>query len=381
MAILSKGTTLATGDQVTASRLNSLVDNATFASGAVDNSTTALDGSGRIIVKDGGITTAKLDLVSGNLGIGTNTANSKLEVVGDILVDNGLSNGGRLKMASSGNVTMSIVNRPGGIAFVNESTQEEVLEVHRTKGLSVFGTEQDDHAYLSLVTHGASDTSLIECKATPTALFSAGQIRYYHGVDALSFTVNYQSPGLAADLDDVVINSDGDLMVGRGVFGKDIDSQSPGCVFRKNGEMISAKGPDNGGTHISFVNNADSYLIRTIGSITSTSTITSYNETSDYRLKTDLQPIVGATERVQQLKPVDFLWESDGTRMDGFIAHEAQEVVPWSVTGTKDAVDEDGKPVYQGIDTGKLVPLLTKALQEALTKIESLEARVAALES
>ena len=78
---------------------------------------------------------------------------------------------------------------------------------------------------------------------------------------------------------------------------------------------------------------------------------------------------------------MNFKWKSDGTRVDGFIAHEAQEVVPEAVTGTKDAVDEDGNPEYQGIDQSKLVPLLTKALQEAVTKIEALEARVTALEA
>jgi hypothetical protein len=74
-------------------------------------------------------------------------------------------------------------------------------------------------------------------------------------------------------------------------------------------------------------------------------------------------------------------WISDGTRTDGFLAHEAQAVVPECVTGTKDAVGADGKPEYQGIDQSKLVPLLTAALQEALTKIETLEAKVTALEN
>jgi hypothetical protein len=62
------------------------------------------------------------------------------------------------------------------------------------------------------------------------------------------------------------------------------------------------------------------------------------------------------------------------------LAHELAEVVPEAVVGEKDAVDAEGKPVYQGIDQSKLVPLLTAALQEALAKIESLTARVSALE-
>ena len=59
MAILSKGTTYSDGDQVTSTNLNALVDSATFASDAVDDSTTQLS-SGSIIVKDLGISTGKI---------------------------------------------------------------------------------------------------------------------------------------------------------------------------------------------------------------------------------------------------------------------------------------------------------------------------------
>jgi len=117
------------------------------------------------------------------------------------------------------------------------------------------------------------------------------------------------------------------------------------------------------------------------GSITTGSSSTAYNTSSDYRLKTDAQPMTGASARVQALNPVNFEWISDGTRVDGFLAHEAQAVVPESVHGTKDAVDDDGTPEYQGIDQSKLVPLLTAALQEALTEIASLKTRVEALEA
>jgi hypothetical protein len=119
----------------------------------------------------------------------------------------------------------------------------------------------------------------------------------------------------------------------------------------------------------------------TVGSISVTSSATAYNTSSDYRLKEDVQPMVGATDRVLALNPVNFAWKADGSRVDGFIAHEAQAVVPEAVTGEKDAVDAEGNPEYQGIDQSKLVPLLTAALQEALQKIETLEARVAALEA
>jgi hypothetical protein len=141
-----------------------------------------------------------------------------------------------------------------------------------------------------------------------------------------------------------------------------------------------------------------------VGNISTSGSSTSYNTSSDYRLKEDWQPMTGATERVKALKPVNFAWKVDGSRVDGFLAHEAQEVVPECVTGTKDAMrteeyevtpavlDNDGNiateavmgerevPNYQGIDQSKLVPLLTAALQEALTKIDALTARITALE-
>ena len=118
------------------------------------------------------------------------------------------------------------------------------------------------------------------------------------------------------------------------------------------------------------------------GSISTNGSATAYNTTSDYRLKENVTPVSDGITRLQQLKPSRFNFISDpGHTVDGFIAHEVQAVVPECTTGTKDAVDADGKPVYQGIDQSKLVPLLTAALQEAIGEIESLKARVAALET
>jgi len=119
-----------------------------------------------------------------------------------------------------------------------------------------------------------------------------------------------------------------------------------------------------------------------VGSITTTASATAFNTSSDYRLKENLVPLTGAIDRLQQI-PVhrfNFIADPDKT-VDGFIAHEAQEIVPECVTGEKDAVDDDGNPVYQGIDQSKLVPLLTAALQEAIAEIGSLKDRVAALEA
>jgi len=150
-----------------------------------------------------------------------------------------------------------------------------------------------------------------------------------------------------------------------------------------------------------------------VGDIRSTDSSTSYNTSSDYRLKENIVDITDGIDRLKQL-PVhrfNFIADPDKT-VDGFIAHEAQQVVPEAVTGEKDEVeaignitDSDGnivqedvtepesleegqtwtqtgeRPVYQGIDQAKIVPLLTAALQEAVEKIEQLESRIETLES
>ena len=118
-----------------------------------------------------------------------------------------------------------------------------------------------------------------------------------------------------------------------------------------------------------------------VGRISVSGSTTSYNTSSDYRLKENVVPLSGAADRLNQLQVRRFNFIADpDTTVDGFIAHEAQAVVPEAVTGTQDEVDDDGNPVYQGIDQSKLVPLLTAALQEALAKIETLETRLTALE-
>ena len=127
----------------------------------------------------------------------------------------------------------------------------------------------------------------------------------------------------------------------------------------------------------------------TVGTIQTSGSSTSYNTSSDYRLKENLVDISDGITRVKQLAPKRFNFIGDDSKtVDGFLAHEAQAVVPEAVTGTHNEVDDDGNAVMQGIDQSKLVPLLTAALQEAIGKIETLEsqhadllARVTALEA
>jgi hypothetical protein len=113
-----------------------------------------------------------------------------------------------------------------------------------------------------------------------------------------------------------------------------------------------------------------------VGSISTSGTTTTYSTSSDYRLKNTIAPITGALAKVALLKPCTYKWNADGSNGEGFIAHELAEVCPDAVVGEKDAVDEDGNPKYQGIDTSFLVATLTAALQEQQAIIESLKARL-----
>jgi hypothetical protein len=101
-----------------------------------------------------------------------------------------------------------------------------------------------------------------------------------------------------------------------------------------------------------------------------------YGTSSDYRLKENITPMTGGLAKVAQLKPCTYKWKTDGTDGQGFIAHELQEIVPDCVTGTKDEVDKDGNPVYQGIDTSFLVATLTAAIQELKAELDELKAKV-----
>jgi hypothetical protein len=116
-----------------------------------------------------------------------------------------------------------------------------------------------------------------------------------------------------------------------------------------------------------------------VGSVQTSLSATSYVTSSDYRLKENIAPMTGALDKVAQLKPCTYNWKLDGEAGQGFIAHELQEVVPECVTGEKDAVDADGNPQYQGIDTSFLVATLTAAIQEQQAIIEQLKADVETL--
>jgi hypothetical protein len=142
------------------------------------------------------------------------------------------------------------------------------------------------------------------------------------------------------------------------------------------GAYLATAHPTGAGSGYSY--HVFSYDVNVIGSISqSGTTAVTYATTSDYRLKENVAPMTGALAKVAQLKPVTYKWKSDGSAGQGFIAHELQAIVPDCVTGEKDAVDENGKPKYQGVDTSFLVATLTAAIQELKAEVDSLKQQLA----
>jgi len=164
------------------------------------------------------------------------------------------------------------------------------------------------------------------------------------------------------------ITSGGDLLVpaaGSGSTGRISVRKDTGVPLAVSNEGVT-------GTLIEFSGNGSGAL----GSITHNGTNVAYNTSSDYRLKDNPQPLTGSGAFIDALKPKTWEWKADGSKGVGFIAHEVAEVSPASVVGEKDAVDADGKPVYQAMEYGS-----AEFIANIVAELQSLRARVAQLES
>ena len=199
-----------------------------------------------------------------------------------------------------------------------------------------------------------------------------GVVAYDHSTQTMRFST--------ASTQRVYINSDGVVSLNSTYAGSTTNgspimlinprvtgSNTMGIKFQARADVYNV-------THIQFEHAVNQQVM---GSITSANAgATSYNTTSDYRLKENVSSITDGISRVKQLLPkkFNFIIDETNTLQDGFLAHEVSSIVPEAITGEKDAVE------MQQMDQSKLVPLITAALKEAITKIETLEAKVATLE-
>jgi len=233
----------------------------------------------------------------------------------------------------------------------------------------IFGTSND-----LTIKHDGSN-SIIQDSGTGQLNIAGSQISITNAARGENIAIFTEDAGFRFFHDNTEIFSSGTNYV-TGTVGLNVTQASAAAsnIF---------KNPETSSTANTIVfRDGDSTDCGIIG-INAANNTASYGTSSDYRLKENVTYTWDATTRLKQLKPArfNFISNPDKETLDGFLAHEAQTVVPECVNGNKDAVDNDGEPIYQQIDQSKLVPLLTKALQEALSKIDTLETRVAALEA
>lgn len=299
----------------------------------------------------------------------------------------------------SGNVTATTITSPAATALTLQSAgttavtidtaQKVGLGVSPTTKLDIDGSNYNTATSTTIkVTDHGNNTALNSIQGT---LQFRG--RYWSGDDntavetkicslkgaddgntgsALAFYTQLQGSGGSTER--MRILNDGAICFGTtswtGATGISFSNAYDSSIY---GKGMYFNSPYNGTRNAVYF----AYNGSTVGYIQTGTSTTSYNTSSDYRLKENIEPMTGALEKVALLKPVTYTWKLDGKAGQGFIAHELQEVVPDAVAGEKDAVDKDGKPEYQGVDTSFLVATLTAAIQELNAKVVELEAKLA----
>ena len=313
MSIINKGTAFSNGEQLTATKLNDMLDLATFDQSAADSASTTVNSSGQISVADSGITPNKL-----SAGAPSWDSNGQLKVNGQIKV--GFNSGS---------------GEPN--AFVRGS---------RVGAFDVLSLYSDDEIHFDTVSGDQKVTidnaGRVKMGTTGTNIWndnseaSAGFV--FNAAGNYTQAARWQATPLYLN-----------------VMGAAAASAYTCQYFAVNGVGVGTlRGTEGGGLELT--------------------------QLSDYRLKENVREIEGATDRVKGLNPCLYTMKSNGNQVEGFIAHEL-DGIPGAVIGEKDAVDAEGHPEYQSISESKLIPTLTKALQEAIARIEALEDRVAELES
>jgi len=342
------------------------------------------------VAPDGSVTSAKLANanlempntldMNGNELILDADGDTSITADTDDQIDFKIGGTDRAVIDSSGRVLLGTSTAQGNMSLQIEgdgSGSSAQGSIFLRRGLSTSTIGGNVGADLGLIQFGDSDGGIyakIEAKSHATA-----STNDYPGRLVFSTTAD----GASSPTERMRIDSSGNVLIGTT---STVPHNNLGIGLRPDAGILV--GVD--GTHAAIFSrhNSNGECVRfqkgstDVGSIDVTGSTTSYNTSSDYRLKENVVTDWDATTRLKQLKPSRFNFIADAdTTVDGFLAHEVSSIVPEAISGEKDEVDADGNPEYQGIDQSKLVPLLTKALQEAVAKIETLEAKVTALES
>ena len=361
--------------------------------------------------------TTGLNLVSGDVFKINGTSVLSNDTLGSDVVNTSITSTGALNSGSItsgfGNIDVGSSNIDGGtitgstalVGTLSTASQPNITAVGTLSSLVVSGDVSVDtdtfkvdstnnfvgirtatpSSLLHLATSGGSTILTMQRTNTNTTgsigdiIFNASDNHTVAGIRALGdgnnegahllfgTTSTASGNGFSTINEQMRITSEGDLNLGNA------STSSNGMLMFHTGQMYMYADGTGTQQQVRFYRNVDSSA-SLVGWITTTGSTTSYSSASDYRLKENVTPIIDGITRIMKLKPSQFNFINyPKTKVDGFLAHEVQEVVPEAVTGQKDDVDEEGKPEYQGIDQSKIVPLLVAAFQELVKKVEILE--------
>jgi len=316
---------------------------------------------------------------SGNVGIGASSPGAKLDVAGQ-----------RFRIGSSASDPgIEISNGTTTKGYVFYDTTNDLVTMRHTStvtGVSVnssgnvgIGTSSPG-AKLEIATTNQSMKITGSGAANWTTVANTSR-SFNYGVDATGFNI-YDNTAASYRM---IIDTSGNLLVGT-TNALPINNRNNGFVIKSNGSWV-ARFPSSetdigisttSGNLLNFYSDNGSTAIYS-GSISVNGNVTTYGSVSDYRLKEDVQPMVGGLNTISALSPVSYKWKDSDNCGEGFIAHDLQSVIPDAVIGDKDAVKDDGSPSYQQVDCSKIVVHLVAAIQELKADLDAAKAEIATL--
>jgi len=310
------------------------------------------------------------DATNDRVGVGTISPSVKFEVSGAAKVTGTLSGGTSgtgYSFSGSAPATSLTLDASGnvGIGTSSPGARLDVVANDARFNLTSTGSGQTVGISIKGGAGGGDTFNFIE------SLNSGGTQAWYLGSNGTANTLAFKTNG---NNERMRIDSSGNLLVGTTSF----SFSDNGTKIASAGQIANCTNGDNnielagtGGARMRFYTSAGG-AATTVGSISVSTVLTSYNTTSDYRLKTVVGAVTGHGARIDALKPIDYLWTEGGQQARGFLAHEFQEVYADSVTGKKDAVDADGKPVYQAMQASS-----SEVIADLVAEIQSLRKRLA----
>lgn len=294
----------------------------------------------------------------------------------------------------TGTVTTTTITSPSATAMTIQSAGTTAMTIGTNRNIGIGGAVSSDTTYKWLTltgptTSGGGIVQVQNSDASVSANFFCNDLAGYIGTGTSHPLLFRTNSSEAARID----ASRNLLVGGTSLFGSGTSTGGKFQVFASSTASTAGMIVQDTGNGLGFTNNSGTANYNALifanngatasycGGVSVSGTTTSFNTTSDYRMKEDVSPITSGLSVISALKPVNYTWISTQEKGEGFLAHELQEIIPLSVNGAKDAIDVNGKPKYQSVDYSKIVVHLVAAIKDLSAKNDAIEARLSALEA